>query len=114
MLISPNDPDVMMIGQHGENVVITNDNGATWSKPVSGMIPGNMHNYAYCLGTNLDFERIYACTCGRGLFRGTFSTETQTLSWDDTTTTEPSDASQPDTPTKAQARLVSGVDTHAH
>ncbi|MBI4407074.1 MAG: hypothetical protein HY565_01080 [Candidatus Kerfeldbacteria bacterium] len=114
MLISPTDPDVIIVGQHGENVVVTNDSGATWSKPVSGMIPGSMHNYAYCLGTNLDFERIYSCTCGRGMFRGTFSAETQTLSWDDTTTTEPADASQPSTAAEARDRILSEVDVHQH
>lgn len=78
------------------------------------MIPGSMHNYAYCLGTNLDFERIYACTCGRGMFRGTFSADTQTLSWDDANTTEPVDASQPNTVVEARTQILSGADTHQH
>lgn len=70
MLIDPKDHRHMLIGHHGENVFMTNDDGKTWVKQKSGMIQGEMHNYAYCLGANASFKTVYACTCGRGLFSG--------------------------------------------
>ena len=73
MLIDPKDHRHMLIGHHGENVFMTNDDGATWVKQTSGMIPGDMHNYAYCLGADASFKTVYACTCGRGLFSGIVS-----------------------------------------
>lgn len=70
MLIDPADHRHMLIGHHGENVFMTADDGMTWTKQKSGMIPGDMHNYAYCLGSDASFKTVYACTCGRGLFSG--------------------------------------------
>ena len=61
----------LVVGHHGENVVETNDGGATWKKAgASEMVPGGIHNYAYCLGASASFKKFYACTCGRGLFQG--------------------------------------------
>lgn len=82
ILFDPKDPDTYIVGHHGENVVITTDDGVTWNKPVNGMISGDMHNYAYCLGAAKDFKKIYSCTCGRGIFSGQFSRITETLNWD--------------------------------
>ena len=71
ILIDPENPDHLVVGHHGENVVETNDGGATWKKAgASEMVPGGVHNYAYCLGASQSFKKFYACTCGRGLFRG--------------------------------------------
>lgn len=70
LLIDPRDHRHMIIGHHGENVFMTNDDGKTWAKQSSGMIPDDMHNYAYCLGADSSFKTVYACTCGRGLFGG--------------------------------------------
>lgn len=44
------------------------------------MVPGGIHNYAYCLGSSLDFKKIYACSCGRGLFSGIIN-ERGGISW---------------------------------
>ncbi len=71
ILIDPKNPDHLVVGHHGENVVETTDGGATWKKSgASEMVPDGIHNYAYCLGSSADFKKFYACTCGRGLFRG--------------------------------------------
>ncbi|MBI4360333.1 hypothetical protein HY572_01010 [Candidatus Micrarchaeota archaeon] len=71
ILIDPKNPDHLVVGHHGENVVETTDGGATWKKAgANEMVPGGIHNYAYCLGASSNFEKFYACTCGRGLFRG--------------------------------------------
>ncbi|MBI4014827.1 MAG: hypothetical protein HY365_02630, partial [Candidatus Aenigmarchaeota archaeon] len=71
ILIDPKNPDHLVVGHHGENVVETNDGGMTWKKAGAGeMVPDGIHNYAYCMGASPDFKKIYACTCGRGLFRG--------------------------------------------
>ena len=71
ILIDPTNPDHLVVGHHGENVVETFDAGKTWKKSgASEMVPGGIHNYAYCLGASSNFEKFYACTCGRGLFRG--------------------------------------------
>lgn len=71
VLIDPKDQDHLIVGHHGESVVETRDGGITWEKPGAGeMVPGGIHNYAYCLGNSADFKKIYACTCGRGLFGG--------------------------------------------
>ena len=71
ILISPTNPDHLVVGHHGENVIETTDGGATWKKAgASEMVPGGIHNYAYCLGSSASFKKFYACTCGRGLFRG--------------------------------------------
>jgi len=81
ILIDPNNPARIIVGHHGESVVITNDGGKTWEKQTRGMIPGQMHNYAYCLGQSREGSRLYACTCGRGLFRGDVSSKSGTVSW---------------------------------
>ena len=71
VLIDPQDADHLIVGHHGENVVETFDAGKTWKKSgANEMVPGGVHNYAYCLGSSLSFKKFYACTCGRGLFRG--------------------------------------------
>lgn len=81
ILFHPKDPNIMLVGHHGENIVLTTDNGNTWSKPVNGMIPDAMHNYAYCMGATKNFKKIVACTCGRGIFNGTFSDAQQSIQW---------------------------------
>lgn len=73
LLIDPKNHRHMIVGHHGENVFMTNDDGKTWTKQSSGMIPDDMHNYAYCLGADTSFKTVYACTCGRGLFHGVVS-----------------------------------------
>ena len=71
ILIDPKNPDHLVVGHHGENVVETTDGGATWKKTgANEMVPKGIHNYAYCLGASSSFKKFYACTCGRGLFRG--------------------------------------------
>ncbi|MBI1812318.1 hypothetical protein HYR82_00865 [Candidatus Peregrinibacteria bacterium] len=70
LLFDPKDHRHMLVAHHGENVFMTNDDGKTWTKQKSGMIPEDMHNYAYCLGADATFTTVYACTCGRGLFSG--------------------------------------------
>ncbi|MBS3126989.1 hypothetical protein J4228_02365, partial [Candidatus Woesearchaeota archaeon] len=70
ILIDPKNPDHLIVGHHGENVVETIDGGATWNKVgANEMVPSGVHNYAYCLGASPSFKKFYACTCGRGLFR---------------------------------------------
>lgn len=85
LLFDPADHHTLIVGHHGENIVMTTDNGASWTKPVSGMIPGDMHNYAYCVGASASMKKIYACSCGRGLFKGTYSRSAEILTWDDAT-----------------------------
>ncbi len=71
ILLDPKNPDHLVVGHHGENVVETSDGGKTWKKPgANEMVPSGIHNYAYCLGASQNFKKFYACTCGRGLFRG--------------------------------------------
>lgn len=71
ILIDPKNPDHLVVGHHGENVVETIDGGKTWKKPgANEMVPSGIHNYAYCLGASSNFKKFYTCTCGRGLFRG--------------------------------------------
>lgn len=115
VLFDPKNPDVLLVGHHGENVAMTADNGATWTKPATGMIPGEMHNYAYCMGASKNFNRIYACTCGRGIFAGTFSRVTQSIQWDDAPNAE-EEAQTPLIRTASQARqsLLRGDDVHDH
>lgn len=118
MLVNPNDPDNIFVGHHGENVVVTTDGGATWQKPTVGMIPGSMHNYAYCLNASKTFRIVYACTCGRGLFSGAISSETKTIAWDMASSNngeyEHEDESIPRTAVEAQIRILSGIDEHDH
>ncbi|MBI2003957.1 hypothetical protein HYS72_00645 [Candidatus Pacearchaeota archaeon] len=71
VLIDPKDANHLIVGHHAENVVETIDGGATWKKAgAEEMVPGGIHNYAYCLGSSSDFKKFYACTCGRGMFSG--------------------------------------------
>lgn len=81
ILIDPNDSNHLIVGHHGENVIVTTDGGETWSKPAEGMIPNNVHNYSYCLGSSADFKKIYSCTCGRGLFSGIVNSS-GTIAWE--------------------------------
>ncbi|MBI2151198.1 hypothetical protein HYU21_00540 [Candidatus Woesearchaeota archaeon] len=71
ILIDPKNSDHLVVGHHGENVIETIDGGVTWKKVgADEMVPDGIHNYAYCLGASKSFKKFYACTCGRGLFRG--------------------------------------------
>lgn len=116
VLMNPEDHNNIVVGHHGENVVVTTDNGATWTKPVDGMIPNSIHNYAYCLGTTASFDTIYTCTCGRGMFKGAFSQESKTIQWirGDDSHDIIRDQSLPLSVTAARQRLLSGEDVHDH
>ncbi len=114
VLFDPKDPDTIIVGHHGENVVITTDNGSTWTKPANGMIPGDMHNYAYCLGAASDFKKIYSCTCGRGIFSGQFSRSTQNLVWDSAEPNSTTVESIIHTPTAARQLILGNDAVHEH
>ncbi|MDP3728088.1 MAG: hypothetical protein Q8R18_01405, partial [bacterium] len=76
ILIDPNNPDHLVVGHHGENIIETKDAGKTWEKlALTDMVPDGIHNYAYCLDASSDFTKFYACTCGRGLFKGNLDEE---------------------------------------
>ena len=114
ILIDPKDPNHLIVGHHGENVVITLDGGKTWEK-VEQMVPGNIHNYAYCLGASSSFDKIYACTCGRGLFKASINNDnkltgmfTASLGKEDTNDTQPRNAEE------AKSILLSGEYNHEH
>lgn len=121
MLIDPNDPDHLIIGHHGQNVVTTSDGGATWNYETQGMIPEEegyfMHNYAYCLGQSASGDRLYVCTCGRGLWKGDY-TSAGKIRWSDTSTgqSERSDPTPPPGPpsTPEDIREVILLETGAH
>ena len=113
ILIDPKDSNHLIVGHHGENVVVTLDGGKTWEK-AEQMVPGNIHNYAYCLGSSSSFDKIYACTCGRGLFRafingnnyitGLFTAETKEIHSDE----------QPHNAEEARRIILSGEYNHKH
>ena len=117
VLIDPKNPDHLVVGHHGENVVVTRDGGITWEKQgADKMVPGNIHNYAYCLGSSSNFEKIYACTCGRGLFRGSMDKNGR-ISWDFANTAyakEFDPSLQPRNAKEARQLLLSGEYNHRH
>lgn len=118
ILINPKNPDNIIVGHHGESVVVTTDGGSTWQKPTTGMIPGSMHNYAYCLATSKSFRTIYACSCGRGLFSGKFSAVTQNIVWNKDITSviesTSSNGSVPTNATEARLRVLGESNDHDH
>ncbi len=118
ILIDPKNPDHLIVGHHGENVVETSDGGATWKKPgANDMVPGGVHNYAYCLGSSLSFKKIYACTCGRGLFRGSMNKNGQIsfgLTGNAVYTNEHYQDSQPRNAEEARQLILSGEYNHQH
>lgn len=114
VLINPKDPNHLIVGHHGENVVITRDGGQTWEKPVQGMIPNNIHNYAYCLGSSSVFQKIYACTCGRGLFSGALGSDGRIV-WDASGIAYAEDVHpDPGNAKEALQSLLSGEYNHPH
>lgn len=116
LLFDPTDHHTLIVGHHGENIVMTADNGSSWTKPVSGMISGDMHNYAYCVGASASMKKIYTCSCGRGLFKGTYSRSAETLTWDDAVTNDAPEIISP-TPTsahEARAALLREDTVHDH
>ncbi len=123
ILIDPKNPKHITVGHHGESVVSTTDGGVTWQKQGQGMIPGNMHNYAYCLGQSKTGNKIYSCTCGRGLFSGTVSPTSGQVAWQATRLSVPAAYAQevrsfPQPKNAGQARtllLLSGAEyNHPH
>ncbi len=117
VLIDPKNPDHLVVGHHGENVVETNDGGATWKKVgASEMVPGGVHNYAYCLGTSPSFNKFYACTCGRGLFRGVMNNnEYLSLSLTgDAVDSQESEVPQAHNAQQAKEIILSGEYNHQH
>ncbi|MBI2459661.1 MAG: hypothetical protein HYV53_03870 [Parcubacteria group bacterium] len=117
ILIDPANPDHLIVGHHGENVVVTRDGGASWEKSLpEQMVPGNIHNYAYCLGASSDFKKIYSCTCGRGLWRGILDKD-QKLTWDFVDTAYAKELNpgwQPHNAREAKQFIMSGQYNHGH
>ncbi len=120
ILIDPKNPQHITVGHHGESVVSTTDGGATWQKQSAGMIPGSMHNYAYCLGQSKNGARQYSCTCGRGLFAGDVASATGQIAWHTTSLTAPEALAAdqplfaPQTVAQARAIILSGQYNHVH
>ena len=118
VLIDPKNPDHLVVGHHGENVVETIDNGVTWKKAgANEMVPGGVHNYAYCLGTSSSFKKFYACTCGRGLFRGIMNAKgyiSLSLTGDAVYTEESDKNSQPGNAEEAREIILSREYNHEH
>ena len=118
ILIDPKNPDHLVVGHHGENVVETTDGGATWKKAGAGeMVPGGIHNYAYCLGASPSFKKFYACTCGRGLFLGVMNEKgyiALSLTGDAVYTGELEDYPQPRNAQEARELILSGEYNHQH
>lgn len=117
VLIDPENPDHLVIGHHGENVIVTNNGGATWEKyDAEGMVPGGVHNYAYCLGSSSNFKKVYACTCGRGLFRGLLK-ENGGITWDMVNTAyaqNDAGVTLPRNAREAEQFILSGQYNHEH
>jgi photosystem II stability/assembly factor-like uncharacterized protein len=121
IVIDPGNSNRIFVGHHGESVITTVDGGHTWQKQSAGMLPGRMHNYAYCLGTAPAGDVVYACSCGRGLFRGTVSKRTGQILWAAASSTS---AVQPTWSTTETARtsslaaakqaLIAGLYSHQH
>lgn len=121
ILIDPNNPKHITVGHHGESVVVTPDGGTTWQKQSTGMIPGSMHNYAYCLGQSKNGSKVYACTCGRGLFSGNVSRATGQVAWQPTRLSVPAayaaeddDFPEPKNAEEARAFILGSEYNHAH
>ena len=118
VLIDPQNPNHLVVGHHGENVVETNDGGATWKKAgANEMVPGGVHNYAYCLGASSNFEKFYACTCGRGLFRGIMNKDgyiSNSLTGDAVYTEDADEHPQPRNAKEARGIILSGEYNHQH
>ncbi|OGL90070.1 hypothetical protein A3I45_02890 [Candidatus Uhrbacteria bacterium RIFCSPLOWO2_02_FULL_53_10] len=117
VLIDPKDANHLIIGHHGENIVVTRDGGAIWEKSLpEQMVPGNIHNYAYCLGSSSDFKEIYACTCGRGLWRGILDKDKK-VTWDFADTVYAKELKSDIQPRNAEAArqfIMSGAYNHQH
>ena len=117
ILIDPKNPDHLVVGHHGENVIETTDGGATWKKVgASEMVPGGVHNYAYCLGASASFKKFYACTCGRGLFRGIMNENGYISSslTGDVVYADDEEHHQPRNATEARELVLSGEYNHPH
>ena len=118
ILIDPKNPDHLVVGHHGENVVETIDGGTTWKKAgASEMVPGGIHNYAYCLGASQSFKKFYACTCGRGLFRGVMNEKgyiSLSLTGNAVYTGETDHHTQPRNAAEARELILSGEYNHKH
>ncbi len=121
IVIDPKNPARIMVGHHAESVFLTVDNGQTWRKQGDGMIPGDMHNYAYCVGADPSFQTFYTCTCGRGLFRGVFSKDQKSISWTPTGLVSIAGVAQsvhpvsgPRTAQEARQWILNGLYTHPH
>ncbi len=117
VLINPKDHKHLIVGHHGENVVVTRDGGVTWEKQgAEQMVAGGIHNYAYCLGSSSGFDKIYACTCGRGLFRGLVN-DRGVISWSFAGTAYAKDLPsnvEPHTAEEARSIILSGAYNHQH
>lgn len=118
ILIDPKNADHLVVGHHGENVFETIDGGATWKKAgANEMVPGGVHNYAYCLGTSPSFKKFYACTCGRGLFRGMMNEKgyiSLSLTGDAVYTGETDEHARPRNAAEARELILSGEYNHKH
>jgi len=118
ILIDPQNPNHLVVGHHGENVVETTDGGATWKKAgANEMVPGGVHNYAYCLGASPSFKKFYACTCGRGLFRGVMNEKgyiSLSLTGDAVYSPEVDEKIQPHNAQEAKDVILSGEYNHEH
>lgn len=116
-LIDPKDSNHLIVGHHGENVVVTKNGGKTWEKAApEEMVPSNIHNYAYCLGSTDAFDKIYACTCGRGMFSGIIN-EKGGITWDVVRAAyaqESDHGVQPKNAKEAREFILSGEYNHAH
>ncbi len=119
ILIDPKNPEHLIVGHHGENVVETIDGGKNWKKSgLNDMVPGGVHNYAYCLGSSSNFDKFYACTCGRGLFQGNMNDKGY-ISFSSTGNAvykikNDADLSHPRNAQEAKEFLLSGEYNHQH
>ena len=118
VLIYPKDANHLIVGHHAENVVETLDGGASWKKAgANEMVPEGIHNYAYCLGSSSDFKKFYACTCGRGMFRGEINEKgyiSSSLTGDAVYTDETDQHAQPRNAQEARELILSGEYNHPH
>ncbi|MBI5797732.1 hypothetical protein HZA98_02385 [Candidatus Woesearchaeota archaeon] len=115
VLIDPENPDHLIVGHHGENVIETTDGGQTWQKSgINDMVPGGVHNYAYCLDASSDFKKIYSCTCGRGLFKGVLHGADNLLSLTGNVIYNGEEGQQVNNVAEARELLLSGEYNHPH